>query len=262
MTPNGIGLIEFIARGGTGNGTQTDAAGYAVGATTIGIAAVGTGKINAGQVIKFKGDDNGYAVATGLDDISLGGTITLQTPLRVAIPAAQTDVWTGGELKRGFGHFGWQTPSGYLAGLTSPYFKDWYEAGEIGQIWLDYRYGKLDHHHKDFRKESVATSGVVQVQNFGTQERFTFSQQFVTDDRGVGLVSDMSAFESFVDTAMTGAPFIWFPDRENYQDEYFSCILNKRAEPKRHGSIGWYNFDFDLRVLPMVQMPSSVPSFV
>ena len=262
MTPNGVGLIEYIARGGTGNGTQTDAVGYAVGATSIGIAATGTGKINAGQVIKFKGDDNGYLVQTGIDDISLGGTITLATPLRVAIPAAQTDVWTGGELKRGWGHFSWQSPSGYLVGGISPYYKDWYEAGEIAQVWLDYRYGKLDHHHKDFRQESVATSGVVQVQNFNTQERYTFSQQFVTDERGVGLVSDMAAFESFVDTAMFGGAFLWFPDRENYPDEYFSCILNKRAEPKRFQHLGWYDFDFDLRVLPAVQMPSSVPGFI
>ena len=262
MTPEGIGLIEYIARGGSADGATTDAAGYAIGSTVITLAAAGGGRIVDGQVVMFQGDDRGYRVQTGLADVSGGGQITLASPLRQEIPAAQTAIWTGNELKRGFGHFGWQQPSGYLPGNTSPFWADWYNAGDVAQIWLDYRYEKLDHKHKDFRSESVSTAKVVEIQSFPSQERYIIGQDMVTDKRGPGLVSDMSAIEMFVDTAMNGDAFIWFPDYENYPDEYLSCILNKRAEPQRVRKYGLYKFDFDVRVLPLIQMPSSIPGFI
>src|SRR5258708_30500992 len=44
----------------------TDAAGYAVGATEITLAAAGTGKIVASEWISFDGDPNRYVVAGGI----------------------------------------------------------------------------------------------------------------------------------------------------------------------------------------------------
>lgn len=77
----------------TGAGVTTNAAGYAVGATVITLAAAGTGNITAGEVVTFAGDTNKYVVATGDADTSNGGTIVLQAPgLRVAIPAAATAI--------------------------------------------------------------------------------------------------------------------------------------------------------------------------
>lgn len=78
---------------GTAAGSTTNAAGYAVGATVITLAAAGTGTITAGDVVTFAGDTNKYVVAVGDADVSNGGTITLAKPgLRVAIPAAATAV--------------------------------------------------------------------------------------------------------------------------------------------------------------------------
>lgn len=66
----------------------TDNAGYAVGATVITLAAVGTGSILVGDTITFAGDTNQYIVAVGEATVS-GGEITLQEPgLRVAMSAA------------------------------------------------------------------------------------------------------------------------------------------------------------------------------
>lgn len=77
---------------GTGASATTNAAGYAVGATAIILAAVGTGTILAGDVITFAGDPNKYVVATGVAAVS-GGTITLAAPgLRQAIAAIATNV--------------------------------------------------------------------------------------------------------------------------------------------------------------------------
>ena len=82
---------------GTAAGSTTNAAGYAAGATTITLAAAGTGTILAGDVITFAGDANKYVVATGDSDVSNGGSIVLAAPgLRQAIPASATAITVGG----------------------------------------------------------------------------------------------------------------------------------------------------------------------
>lgn len=74
---------------GTGASATTNTAGYAIGATVITLAAVGTGAILAGDVITFAGDTNKYVVAVGDADVSNGGTITLAAPgLRKALAAS------------------------------------------------------------------------------------------------------------------------------------------------------------------------------
>lgn len=74
---------------GTASGATTNAAGYAVGATTLTLAAAGTGTLVAGDVVTFAGDSNKYVIASGDADVSNGGTITLAAPgLRVAMSAA------------------------------------------------------------------------------------------------------------------------------------------------------------------------------
>lgn len=78
---------------GTGAGSTTNAAGYAVGSTVITLAAAGTGTIVAGDVITFAGDTNQYVVVSGDADVSNGGTITIAEPgLLVAIPAGATAI--------------------------------------------------------------------------------------------------------------------------------------------------------------------------
>lgn len=78
---------------GTGASATTNAAGYAVGATTITLASAGTGTILAGDVITFAGDTNQYVVLTGDADVSNGGTVVLAAPgLRKAIGTSATAI--------------------------------------------------------------------------------------------------------------------------------------------------------------------------
>lgn len=80
---------------GTNAGSTTNAAGYAVGATVITLAAAGTGTHVAGDVVQFAGDTNKYLVVSGDADVSNGGSITIAAPgLRQAIPAAATAITT------------------------------------------------------------------------------------------------------------------------------------------------------------------------
>jgi hypothetical protein len=74
---------------GTASSATTDNAGYAVGATVLTLASVGTGTILVGDNVTFAGDTNIYTVKSGDADVSGGGTITLEEPgLRVAMSAA------------------------------------------------------------------------------------------------------------------------------------------------------------------------------
>jgi len=74
---------------GTGASSTTNNAGYAVGATVLTLASVGTGTLLAGDVVTFVGDTNQYVLVSGDTDVSNGGTITLAAPgLRVAMSAA------------------------------------------------------------------------------------------------------------------------------------------------------------------------------
>ncbi len=76
---------------GTAVGYKTNAAGYAIGATSITLA-LGTGSILAANTVSFAGDSTKYVVATG---ISAPGVVTIAAPgLLAAIPAVATDVTT------------------------------------------------------------------------------------------------------------------------------------------------------------------------
>jgi hypothetical protein len=86
---------------GTGASATTNSAGYAVGATTLTLAAVGTGTIVAGDILTFAGDSNKYVVSTGNADVSAGGTIVLAEPgLRIAMSAATKAITVFGTSAR------------------------------------------------------------------------------------------------------------------------------------------------------------------
>lgn len=88
---------HFNEETGTASGAQTDTAGYAIGATAITLGAVGTGSIDAGDRIKFSGHANAnwvrVAAGGGIADVSVGGTLTLESPgLIEAVSAATTNI--------------------------------------------------------------------------------------------------------------------------------------------------------------------------
>jgi hypothetical protein len=73
---------------GTAASATTDATGYAIGTTTITLAAVGTGTLKAGDVITFAGDTNKYVVNTAIGAVS-GATLIINAPgLQTTMTAA------------------------------------------------------------------------------------------------------------------------------------------------------------------------------
>lgn len=103
---NGLALRESAAivagtTVGTAAGATTNAAGYAVGTTTLTLAAAGTGTILAGDIITFAGDTNKYLVVTGNGNVAAGGTIVIATPgLQVAMSAATKAITVVGTAAR------------------------------------------------------------------------------------------------------------------------------------------------------------------
>lgn len=123
----GVGLgtsaqIKKAVTAGTNNGAaQTNAAGYAIGATAITLDSAGTGTIIAGDIITFAGDTNKYVVTTGDTDVSNGGTIVLAEPgLMQAIPAAATVITTVAATDRNMVY----SKSAIVLATRSPYMPE------------------------------------------------------------------------------------------------------------------------------------------
>lgn len=99
-------IVQGVVAGTAAATATTNAAGYAVGATVITLAAAGAGTILAGDSISFAGDTNQYIVTSGDADVSNGGAITIAGPgLAIAIPAAATAITvsaTAGEKNMAF----------------------------------------------------------------------------------------------------------------------------------------------------------------
>jgi len=70
----------------------TDATGYAIGASSVALAAVGTGAIAVDDVLSFAGQTTLYTATTAIADVATGGTISFTPPLVTAIPAAATAI--------------------------------------------------------------------------------------------------------------------------------------------------------------------------
>lgn len=77
---------------GTAASATTNTAGYAIGAKVINLASAGTGTFVKGDVVSFAGDTRKYVVAIGDTDVSNGGSITLTSGIRQAIPGAATAI--------------------------------------------------------------------------------------------------------------------------------------------------------------------------
>lgn len=95
------GQTKTNVTSGTAAGATTNAAGYAVGATVITLAAAGTGTIIAGDAMSIAGDARKYVIVTGDTDVSNGGTFVIAEPgLQKAIPAAATALTLSGASVR------------------------------------------------------------------------------------------------------------------------------------------------------------------
>lgn len=140
-------------------------------------------------------------------------------------------------------------------------FSETLAAGELQDIYMYWGYKSQDPYYDDERNVSKSAAGVVEIANFGSTTGFEFSIFGVEHDR-VASVNEFAIMNSLNEEMMNGVVLAWYPDYDNYPDEYYSCIAAKRIAPKRIGLLQKYEFSFDLMVLASVQVPSTVPDFV
>jgi hypothetical protein len=133
--------------------------------------------------------------------------------------------------------------------------------GVVQDIYMYWGYGSLDPYYVDQRNVSRSAAGVVDVTNFGSVDAFKFSINNVMQDRTAN-VNEFAIMSALNEELMNGTPVTWYPDFENYPGEYYSCVATQRIEPKRQDNYQRFTFNFDLFVLPTVQIPSTVPPFV
>lgn len=70
----------------------TDATGYAIGLSTVALAAAGTGAIAIGDVLSFAGQATLYTATTAVASVAAGGTVSFTPALVSTIPAALTAI--------------------------------------------------------------------------------------------------------------------------------------------------------------------------
>ncbi len=81
---------------GTAASATTNAAGYAKLAAALTLASAGTGTLLAGDCVTFPGDTNIYVAASGSNDVSAGGVLTLNRPgIQLAMSAATKAITVG-----------------------------------------------------------------------------------------------------------------------------------------------------------------------
>jgi hypothetical protein len=140
-------------------------------------------------------------------------------------------------------------------------FADTLPIGATQDIYLYWGYSKQDPYYNDQRNVSRSAAGVAEVTNFGSTSAFRFTVPNVNHDR-TAQVNEFAIMTSLNEELMNGVVIKWYPDYDSYPAEYYSCIATKRIEPKRMGMNMRFQFDFDLLILPTVQVPSTVPAFV
>lgn len=134
-------------------------------------------------------------------------------------------------------------------------------AGAVQDIFLYWGYLSLDPYYSDQRNLSQSAAGVVDITNFSSTTGFKFSIPNVVQDRSAP-VNEYNIMTALNDELMNGVVVTWYPDFVGYPAEYYSCVAEKRVAQKRMLKLYRYQFDFDFRVLPSVQVPSTVPAFV
>jgi len=266
--------INDVSGAGLASSSTTDATGYAIGASTVTVAAAGTGSILQGNVVNFAGDATDYTVTSvGVSDVSAGGSITFTPALVAAIPASATAIacrnaltfsvgiqqeilagvtkriYSGGEFKRaGLANIAVQPAGVFSTPVADDTTLAWFNTGQVAQIHLDQGYTKLAVKQDNIINRSVATSGVSQTVTVRQGEMYDISLKFIDDLRAAGDVSDLEAIISIFEAFDTGVLLAWFPDFVARPAEFYYCTLEKRSDPIREGAMHWHGINFTLRV--------------
>lgn len=132
-------------------------------------------------------------------------------------------------------------------------------AGSTQDIYLYWGYTSNDPYYTDVRNVSRSAAGVVEITNFGSTNGFKLVIDNIIEDRAA-QVNEYAIMNALNAELMAGTVVSWYPNYDSFPAEFFSCISAARLAQKRTVKNRW-QFTLDLQVLPIVQLPSSVPAF-
>lgn len=130
--------------GATAAGATTNAAGYAVGAAQVTLAAAGAGNLPAGGAFRFGGTGAIYTATETRNNVNAGGVLKFHPPLQATIPAAATAITLVSSLPSATMEFGtnnapvfYQQNAAGNAQLGFPY----YDAADVFTLPLGRAFG-------------------------------------------------------------------------------------------------------------------------
>ena len=97
---------------------------------------------------------------------------------------------------------------------------------------------------------------------FGTGEEIRFSTGFIEHDRQSGGVNPFEVMKAFNLAAARMTPVVFYPEIDNFPDEYKTMMMLKVLKPKRYQTQQLFSFDFQFIAIPNSQIPANIPSFV
>jgi len=276
--------VSDVSGSGLATSATTDATGYAIGLSSVTLAAAGTGAALKGNVITFAGDATQYTITSGLNSVAVGGSITFTPALVQAIPAATTaitcynaltlviglrsvitagvlkKIYSGGELKRANQISQAITATGaFTSAVSNDTGLPWFKTGQIAQFEMDKGYSALSVKSDNIKNRSKASSGVSQTRMIHEGEMYRLSIEGIEDIRANGNASDFESILSMLEAFDAGILLAWFPDFAARPTEFYYCTLESRSDMKREGKLNYHSVDLTLMVETGETV--SIPSF-
>lgn len=144
--------------------------------------------------------------------------------------------------------------------LEFPYVSDVPIGGEV-QLYLN-GYLKQDDDVVDHSEMSRSTAGDVEVLYFDEEIIDSITCLHVRKVRGDTISNPYEAYKALNSAAARGVVLTYYPDVDNFPDEFVSVVAKKRERPQRVGMNQLFNFSFNLVRLPSNTYPASIPAFV
>lgn len=257
-----------------------DTTEHLVGDTVITFSASSiSGIIEPGNLITIAGDPTRYTALNFVNTV-IGGVLAIEPALKIAIPAstsvgvtvynavhilggilsdlpaATVSVYSGGELKRGWGHGLSGSARNIVGGDAADVFADWNVSGEVSTLWIDKGYSLLNVSPDKNIVRTISTSGEVHTRSMSEAELYDMGMSLVED---AIAWSDYNSTLSIIESMNTGKIVVWFMDYKARPSELYFCVNDNDFTVTRLASTRYHSFGWRLRVVHSRKI--NIPNF-
>lgn len=135
------------------------------------------------------------------------------------------------------------------------------ETGDLVSIYLE-PYESLDPTLVTDKSQSRSTSGVRQTRWFSEEDGWLLKLRNVEQVTDPDKYDAAAVYLALNKALNRGGVIQWYPDFANDPTAYYSCIMEGDAKPpSRFRKLDSWFFEFNLVILPDIQVISTVPPF-